>query len=177
MTMSMEKLKVRGCTIPALRSRDDMVEFHQVLSMFKVQSTPGASSVLSLEQRGPCTREFRMSAESGGPVDPITVIRAARARHLLQCTCRRACHEAARVPHWPRSSQRFLLSLYGHLSTTRWSDIRPPNGERVYGSGLSADWQGVLAGVLLISFAVPVVLTPGAVRSAPIHTDGECSPQ
>ena len=95
----------------------------------------------------------------------------------LQCTCRRAGHEAARVQHWQRSSQRFLLSLYGHLSTTRWSGIRPPNGERVHGSGLSADWQGVLAGVLLISFAVPVVLAPGAVRSAPIHADGECSPQ
>ena len=58
------------------------VEFYQILALFKVQSTPRAASVLSLEQGRPCARGFRMSAESGRPVEPVTVIRAARARHL-----------------------------------------------------------------------------------------------
>src|SRR5688572_30548379 len=89
MTMSMEELQVGGFTLPALRGGEDVVAFHQVLSMFKVQSTPGAASLLALEQYRPLARDFRMSAESGGPVDPITVIRAARARHLGMASDRR----------------------------------------------------------------------------------------
>ena len=57
--------------------------------MFKVQSTPEAASLLALKQRRPFARDVRMSAESGCPVDPITIIRAACARHLGMASDRR----------------------------------------------------------------------------------------
>jgi hypothetical protein len=66
-----------------------MVEFHPVLSLFEVQPTPGAASALPLEQGRPFTRRFRMSTESGCPVDPIPVIRATRARDFRMPTDRR----------------------------------------------------------------------------------------
>lgn len=80
MTMSMKELQVGGFTIAPLGLGDDVVEFHQVLSMFEIQSTPRASSVLPFEQDGPLARRFRMSAQSACPVDPIAIIRATPAR-------------------------------------------------------------------------------------------------
>ena len=65
-----------------------MVEFHHVFPMFEVQSTPGAAAALPLEQGRPGTRRFRMSPESGGPVDPIPIIRATRARDFRMPTDR-----------------------------------------------------------------------------------------
>src|SRR5712692_3588336 len=56
--------------------------------MFEVQSTPEAASVLSLEEKGPVVRECRMSAESGGPVNPVAIIGATRARDLRMPTDR-----------------------------------------------------------------------------------------
>jgi hypothetical protein len=49
MTMSMKKLEVGGFAISPTRGGDDVVAFHHVLSMFKVQSTPGAAAALPLE--------------------------------------------------------------------------------------------------------------------------------
>jgi len=59
-----------------------VVEFYKVVSLFEVQSAPGASALLPLEEVRPSLRGFRVSAHSGGPVDPLAVIRAACARDL-----------------------------------------------------------------------------------------------
>lgn len=66
-----------------------MVKFHPVLSRFEVPSTLGAASALLLEPGRPLPRRFRMSAESGCPVDPIPVLRATRAHDFGIPTDRR----------------------------------------------------------------------------------------
>ena len=80
MTMSMKELHIGGFAISPTRGGNDVVAFHHVLPLFAVPSTPGAAAALPLEQGRPGTWRFRMSPESGGPGDPIPVIRATRAR-------------------------------------------------------------------------------------------------
>lgn len=86
MTVSMKKLQIGGFAISPTRGGNDVVEFHHVLPMFEVQSTPGAAAALPLEQGRPGTWYFRMPPESGGPVDPIPIIRATRARDFRMPT-------------------------------------------------------------------------------------------
>ena len=74
MTVSMKKLQIGGFAISPTCSGNDVVAFHHVLPMFEVQSTPGAAAALPLEQGRPGTWYFRMSPESGGPVDPIPIM-------------------------------------------------------------------------------------------------------
>lgn len=88
MTVSMKKLQISGFALSPTRGGNDVVAFHHVLSMFEVQSTPGAAAALPLEQGRPGTWYFRMSPESGGPVDPIPIIRATRARDFRMPTDR-----------------------------------------------------------------------------------------
>jgi hypothetical protein len=89
MTMPMKELAVGGFALAPVRLGDEVGAFHQVLSMFAVQSTPCAASALPLEQDGPFARRVRMSAPSARPVDPIAVIRAPCARDLRIPTDRR----------------------------------------------------------------------------------------
>mgnify|MGYP001606141845 CR=1 FL=1 len=59
-----------------------MVEFYKVVSLFEVQCAPEASALLPLEEVRPSLGGFRVFAHSGGPVDPIAVLRAACAPNL-----------------------------------------------------------------------------------------------
>ena len=66
-----------------------MVEFHQILALAKVQSTPRAAPLLPLEEGSPPRRDIRMAAQASCPIDPVAVIRATHARDFRIPTNRR----------------------------------------------------------------------------------------
>lgn len=62
-------------TLPASGDRDDVVDL-PVVRRIEVQPAPGSFGPLSLQQEDDSFWYFRVPAELGAPVAPITVIRA-----------------------------------------------------------------------------------------------------